>query len=168
MEIERSVFQKGAEEVALCLLQSKIKRRLGNETISLEIKEVEIYEGFADEASHAFCGKTKRNEVMFEKGGIFYVYFVYGIHYMLNIVTGEKDFPAAILLGGAGEFDGPAKLTKALKVDSAFNKKEIGKKQGLWFEKERKGCKIEKLPRIGIGYAGSFWKKKPLRYIKIK
>ncbi len=168
MELEKSIFEKSAEEVALSLLQSNIKRKVGDEIISLEVNEVEIYEGFEDEASHAFRGKTKRNETMFESGGIFYVYFVYGVHYMLNVVAGKEGFPAAVLLRGAGELRGPGKLTKELQIDLSFDKKRICKKQGLWFEKRKKECRIEKTPRVGIGSAGNFWKKKPCRYIKVK
>jgi len=62
------------------------------------ITEVEAYDGFKDKASHAHRGKTERNKIMFGSAGHWYVYFTYGIHWMLNIVTGPKEYPAAILI----------------------------------------------------------------------
>ncbi len=160
------IFTQSAKEVAGTLLESRIIRRINKSNITFEVKEVEIYEGFQDSASHAFKGKTKRNKVMFEKGGVFYIYLVYGIHFMLNVVVGEKDYPAAILIRGAGKYDGPGKLTKGLKVDFSFNGKEVAKKNSLWFEKYEKKSRIKKLPRVGVNYADSFWRKAPLRFVK--
>ncbi len=166
--LNQKFFNQNARKVALELLKSKIVREIKGKRINLEISEVEIYEGFKDKASHASKGKTKRNELMFEKGGVFYVYMVYGMHFMLNVVVDKKDYPAAILIRGAGEFNGPGKLTRALKIDCSLNGKEIKKENGLWFKKiERKG-RIKKTPRIGVDYSGDFWKNAPLRYIKTK
>ncbi len=166
--LSQKIFHQEARKVSLELLKSSIVRTINGKKIKLEIDEVEIYEGFKDKASHASRGKTKRNELMFIKGGIFYIYLVYGMHYMLNVVVDRKDYPAAILIRKAGEFDGPGKLTKALKIDLSLNSKKIKKENGLWFEKSEKKIKIKKLPRIGVNYAGEFWKNAPLRFLKLK
>lgn len=166
--LEKEFFLQPAERVALGLLESDIVRKVDGKEIRLPVNEVEVYEGFEDKASHASRGKTERNKVMFEEGGIFYVYLVYGMHFMLNVVTGEKDYPAAILIRGAGEFDGPGKLTKALQIDMSLNGCSVDKKSGLWFEKRDvdKSAVVERLPRIGVDYAGE-WAEKPYRFVLV-
>ncbi len=166
--LNQKFFRENARKVALELLKSNIVREIKGKRINLEINEVEIYEGFKDKASHAFKGKTKRNELMFKAGGVFYIYMVYGIHFMLNVVTDRENYPAAILIRKAGDFDGPGKLTKTLKINLSLNGRKIKKENGLWFEKKEKKIKIKKLPRIGVNYAGNFWKNAPLRFIKLK
>jgi len=89
------------------------------------------------------------------------------MHWMLNIVTGEKGYPAAVLIRGAGDFDGPAKLTKALHIDRVLNGKPASGTSGLWMED--RGIKvlpsqIRRAPRIGVAYAG-IWAKKPYRFV---
>ena len=140
------------------------------------IAETEAYDGFKDKASHAHRGKTARNAPMFGEAGRWYVYFTYGMHWMLNIVVGPKNYPAAVLIRSvrSSTFDtslnGPAKLTKFLKIDKRFNNKPVAKKTGLWIESAswRSGIKINKrkikrLPRVGVDYSG-LWAKKPLRF----
>ncbi len=166
LKIPGNIFKKNAREVAFVLLGSNMLREINGKNFSFEIKEVEIYEGFNDRASHVFKGKTERNKLMFEEGGIFYIYLVYGVHFMLNVVVGKKDYPAAILIRGVNEYNGPGKITKALSVDKSLNGKKIGRKAGLWFEKNKRKGKIKKLPRIGVDYAGEFWKREPLRFVK--
>lgn len=132
------------------------------------ITEVEAYDGFKDKASHASRGKTKRNQVMFGEAGCFYIYLTYGIHWMLNVVTGPKDYPAAVLIRGTDKVGGPARLTKFLKIDKILNSKKAELKTGLWFED--RGVKISDkqisiTPRIGVAYAGSVWSKKKYRFL---
>lgn len=144
----------------------------GKET-ALIINEVEAYDGFEDKASHAFRGRTKRNNVMFGPAGFWYVYLVYGMYQMLNIVTGPRDYPAAILIRGAGKYNGPGKLTKALGINSKFNEKLASLETGLWIEDRAnarinagfKNFRIKKTQRIGVNYAGEIWAKKPYRFI---
>ncbi|MBU4348613.1 DNA-3-methyladenine glycosylase [Patescibacteria group bacterium] len=136
------------------------------------ITEVEAYDGFEDKASHAYCGKTERNKIMFEEGGYWYVYLTYGMHWMLNIVTGPKNYPAAVLIRGAEEVSGPARLTKFLKIDKKFNGKlacplRDNKKTKLWIETSDKKnkLKIKSIPRVGVNYAGKIWANKRYRFI---
>ena len=108
------------------------------------ITEVEAYDGFHDKASHAARGKTKRNAPMFSPSGHWYVYFTYGMHWMLNIVTGKKGYPAAVLIRALApchvspvacrHLQGPARLTKKLKIDGKFDDLPANRKTGLWIE----------------------------------
>ncbi len=136
------------------------------------ITEVEAYDGYEDKASHASKGKTERTAVMFGAAGYWYVYLIYGMYHMLNIVTGQKDYPAAILIRGAVDedgkkYDGPGKLTKTLKITKKFNNLPANKKTGLYIEdrgvKIAKN-KIKKSARIGVNYAGPVWTKKEYRF----
>ncbi len=141
-------------------------RRLRGKEVALTITEVEAYDGPNDKASHASRGKTERNKIMFGEAGNWYVYFTYGMHWMLNIVTGPKDYPAAILIRGTDKINGPARITKFLKIDKKFNGKPTNKKTGLWIED--KGVKIKKsqivaTKRIGVDYAEK-WADKLYRF----
>jgi DNA-3-methyladenine glycosylase len=133
-----------------------------------------VYDGHDDLASHASKGKTKRTEIMFGPPGYWYVYLCYGVHWMLNLVTREQDYPAAILIrGGIGEngekINGPGKITKYLKIDKKLDTTKAGEESGLWIEWRRKQIsgKIKKSPRIGVDYAGPIWSKKYWRYVLI-
>jgi DNA-3-methyladenine glycosylase len=104
---------------------------------------------------------------MFEDGGRWYVYLVYGMHWMLNIVTETKDRPSAVLIRGTDKARGPARVTKLLKIDKRFNGLLAAKKSGLWIEDRGikiKDSEIKKGPRIGVDYAGPVWSKKPWRF----
>ena len=130
------------------------------------ITETEAYGGFKDKASHAHRGKTARNAPMFGEAGRWYVYFTYGMHWMLNIVVGPKNYPAAVLIRSVEGINGPGRVTKFFKINKRFNAKKADKKASLWIED--RGIKINKrkikrLPRVGVDYAGK-WAKKPLRF----
>ena len=140
------------------------------------ITETEAYRGITDRASHAFNGRrTQRNEVMYARGGILYVYLCYGIHHLSNIVTNKEGIPDAILLRAIvpthGEelilkrtgkrkitpdiLVGPGKLSKGLGISTAMNGLAIGSEK-IWLEDRQKDVNknyISKLPRIGVDYA---------------
>lgn len=160
-------FNRKTVIVAEALLGKYLVRKIGRKIIALKIAEVEVYDGYKDKASHAFRGRTARNCPMFGPAGIFYVYFTYGIHWMLNVVTGAENYPAAILIRGTEEITGPARLTRFLKITGKLNAKKAERKSGLWFE-DRGGLApklaIKKTPRIGVGYAGHVWSKKLYRF----
>ncbi|MEK9155000.1 MAG: DNA-3-methyladenine glycosylase [Patescibacteria group bacterium] len=165
--LPQKFFNQPALKIAEFLLGKFLVRKYKGKEITLMITEVEAYDGFEDRASHAAHGKTERNKIMFEKGGKWYVYFTYGMHWMLNIVVGPKDYPAAILIRGAGDINGPAKLTKHLKINKKFNGLKADRKCGLWIED--RGIKISKskianLKRVGVEYAGA-WARKPYRFM---
>ena len=105
---------------------------------------------------------------MFGPPGYYYVYLIYGMYWMLNIVTGPKNYPAAVLIRGAGQFNGPGKLTKNLLIDKNFNSKLTDTKTCLWFEDRNEKIlknNIIKTPRIGVNYAGPIWSTKRYRFV---
>lgn len=166
--IKKAFFEQNSVAAAQKLLGKFLVRKTGNKKIALMITETEAYEGFKDKASHASRGKTMRNAPMFGPAGVWYVYFTYGMHWMLNIVCGKKDYPAAVLIRGVKGINGPARLTKFLKVNKKINDKKAAIKTGLWLEDRGvkiKPAEIKKLPRIGVAYAGPIWSKKPYRFI---
>ena len=90
------------------------------DSLAFMITEVEAYDGFDDKASHASRGKSPRNEIMFKSGGYIYMYLIYGMYWMLNIVTGQKNYPSAILIRGTKEISGPGRLTKHLNLNKSL------------------------------------------------
>jgi len=131
------------------------------------ITEVEAYDGERDLASHARAGRTRRTEVMYAAGGRWYVYLCYGVHEMLNLVTGPADWPSAILIRGVEAISGPGRLTRALAINRELNGATAGKKSGLWIED--RGVRVPRralrvTPRIGVAYAGPVWSRKPWRF----
>lgn len=131
------------------------------------ICEVEAYHGEKDLACHASKGRTARTEVMYAGGGVWYVYLCYGMHEMLNLVTGPRDHPSAILIRGVEGIVGPGRLTKALGVDRRFNGLPAAPARGLWLEDDGfrlPARSIVATPRIGVAYAGPVWAAKPWRF----
>lgn len=166
--LSRGFFNRPTLTVARELIGKYLVRKIGRKTLALKITETEAYDGFHDKASHASRGKTKRNEPMFGTPGHFYVYFTYGMHWMLNVVTREKGYPAALLIRAAGGYNGPAKLTKALKIDKRLNALRASPETGLWFEgrKEKvESYQVKGTSRIGVDYAGPVWSKKRWRFV---
>jgi DNA-3-methyladenine glycosylase len=145
-----------------------VRARRGRETAVL-ITEVEAYDGPRDRASHAHAdrGRTPRNAVMFGPGGQWYVYLCYGVHEMLNLVTGPRDYPAAILIRGVEGVIGPGRVTRALGIDRKLNAKAATPASGLWIED--RGVRVPRrlihaTPRIGVDYAGPVWAAKKWRF----
>lgn len=96
--LSRKFYIRPVITVAKDLLGKLLVKNEGNGVIAGRIVEVEAYDGNVDQASHSFNGKTKRNEVMFNEGGYFYVYFTYGAHFCCNVVTGKKNHGTAVLI----------------------------------------------------------------------
>lgn len=166
--LRKSFFNRPTLLVARDLLGKYLVRRVGKKEIALMITETESYDGFMDLASKASRGRTPGNEPMFMEAGTIYVYFTYGMHWLINIVTREENYPAAVLLRGAGDIIGPARLTKALSIDRTLNKKFAEKKTGLWIED--RGVRIipqqiMRTPRIGIDSSGPLWREKKYRFL---
>ena len=129
------------------------------------ISETEAYDGEGDLACHASKGKTNRTSVMYERGGLCYVYLCYGMHWMLNFVTGPSEYPAAVLIRGTFDFNGPGRLTKGLNIRDVHNGIKLEKKSAIWIEDTGYvPKKIQRGSRIGIDYAGPIWSKKPYRF----
>ena len=119
----------------------------------LRISETEVYWGEQDTACHASKGRTKRTEVLYADAGTIYVYLCYGIHWLMNIVTGDADDPQAVLVRACVEAPGPGKLTKALGITGEYNRKSILETEDLWIEDDGKRFEILPDKRVGIGYA---------------
>ncbi len=162
-----SFFSRPTLTVAEELIGQNLCRYRCGRTIRLPITEVEAYDGFDDEASHAHRGPTKRNSVMFGPAGYWYVYLCYGVHWLLNVVTGPKQYPAAILIRGAGPCRGPGRVTKALAIDGTNSRKRAARSNRLWIERSGSSIpsrEIERTPRIGVQYAASPWREAPYRF----
>ncbi len=184
MPLDQSFFTRDALRVARDLLGKKLVRALNGQQLSGLIVETEAYLAEADSANHAAKGRTPRNSVMFEAGGIAYVYFVYGMHYMLNVVTGDAGKPCAVLLRAIQPVDGlktmqtlrgnktkhltdgPARLCQALAVDKTFNRWDLTQGSQLWIEDAPSppAAQIMTGPRIGIGYASPEAQQAPWRF----
>lgn len=131
------------------------------------ITEVEAYHGESDLACHASKGRTMRTEVMYRAGGYWYVYLCYGVHEMLNLVTGPADHPAAVLIRGLDAVGGPGRLTKRLGIDRRLNGQPVEPASGLHLEDiglKVARARLRRGPRIGVDYAGPVWAAKPWRF----
>ncbi|MEE4196513.1 MAG: DNA-3-methyladenine glycosylase [Bacteroidales bacterium] len=161
-------YTRDVLEVAPGLLGKILVRKYDDQTFrKFLITEVEAYRGEEDLACHAQKGRTKRTEIMYHQGGHLYVYLIYGMYWMLNVVTGEENNPQAVLIRGIEGFDGPGKITKNLSIDHSFYGIHLNTSHHLWIENP---CHPEKVrfktaPRVGIDYAGEYWKNKPWRFI---
>lgn len=128
------------------------------------VTEVEAYRGSEDRACHAFRGRTARTEIMFHEGGRLYIYLIYGMYWMLNIVTAGKDIPQAVLVRGVENYPGPGMLTKGLGIDKSFYGEDLTLSDRIWLEDPGLSFKVKIGRRIGIDYAGEYWKSKPWRF----
>lgn len=166
--LRREFFERSAPEVGRDLLGKWLVGKYRGREISAYIVEVEAYDGFKDRASHASRGKTLRNQVMFGSAGIWYVYLIYGVYWMLNVVTGPRDYPSAVLIRAVSEIRGPGKLTKYFKINKAFNGKQVNKRSGLWVEDRGEKVardNIKATRRVGVEYAGQYWSCRKWRFI---
>jgi DNA-3-methyladenine glycosylase len=137
----------------------------------LRIVETEAYVGTHDLACHASKGRTPRTEVMFGAAGHVYIYLIYGMYYMFNIVTGNIDEGQAVLVRAAEPLepqtlpvntDGPGKLCRALGIDKRHNGMSL-QHDALHLRQGTPPRHIVTTPRVGIDYAGN-WKDAPLRF----
>ncbi len=153
--IGRDVFRQSAPDLAPQLLGKLLCRRVGRRVLRLRITETEAYYGEEDTACHANRGRTPRTAIMYADGGHAYVYLCYGIHELLNIVTGNEGFPEAVLVRGVVGHPGPGRLTRALQITRALNGEDLVHSRQLWLEDEGFRCACAVSPRIGIGYASA-------------
>lgn len=165
-----SWFDRPVLDAARELLGMNLCRRMPDGSVlRLRINETEAYDGPEDLACHASKNRrTPRNAVMFGPAGHYYIYLCYGVHWLLNIVTGPVDYPAAVLLRGAGEANGPGKLTKRMAITKAQNLHPVGKAADLWVEVSGApltGDNVLRTARIGVGYAGEHWANVPYRFV---
>ncbi len=147
-----NILRSEAPEAAEALVGKILVRRFpdGRE-LRARITETEAYYTEADTACHAHKGRTKRTEVLYRPAGTVYVYLCYGMHWMLNLVTGAEDSPQAVLIRGVEGVSGPGRVTKYLGIDKSLNDTMLG--DALRLEEDGYTPAVEKLPRVGIGYA---------------
>ncbi len=160
-------FDRPADAVARDLIGQTLVRRIGGSETRSMIVETEAYLGPHDRACHAARGRTPRTEVMFGPPGTLYVYFIYGMHWMLNLVTGPEGYPAAVLVRGLREVSGPGRLTAALAIGKDLNGRLAAPASGLWVEAAPRvsARRIQRTARIGVDYAGPQWAARKLRFV---
>jgi DNA-3-methyladenine glycosylase len=166
MRIPYTFFARDILTVAPELLGKYIVRQFCADKVIIlrfKITEVEAYRGEEDLACHASKGRTARTEVMYGRGGLVYVYLIYGAHYMLNFVAGGEGEPQAALIRGVEEVSGPGRVARLLEIDKSFYGEDLCSSQRIWLEDGDMPTKIIATPRIGIDYAGE-WKDKLWRF----
>ena len=128
------------------------------------ITETECYYGEEDTACHAHKGRTERTETLYRKGGILYVYLCYGIHNLMNIITGPENHPEGVLIRGLEGYNGPGKLTKALGITRDHNSISLTDSGFIWCEDDGFTCELTASPRVGIDYAEEADRLRPWRF----
>ncbi len=152
MKLDEAFYHRPCVEVARELVGKVLVHQTPAGQLRLRISETEAYCGEADTACHAHKGRTGRTEVMYRRAGTIYIYLCYGVHWLLNIVTGEPEEPEAVLIRACVEQPGPGKLTRALGITGALNRGDICG-EALWVEDDGFRCDIRAKKRVGIGYA---------------
>ena len=161
----RDFYERDVLDVAPDLIGKILVVSQNNGTcIRTILTEVEAYRGTEDKACHASKGKTSRTSVMFGQGGHLYVYLIYGMYWMLNIVTGTEGVPQAALIRGTGDISGPGKITKLLSIDRSYYGEDLVSSSRIWLEDNGMKLSCSSGPRIGIDYAGDYWKSVPWRF----
>ena len=183
LKLPRSFYQQSTIDVSKQLLGKYLVRKHADGKTIGRIVETEAYIGPQDLACHAAKGRTARTEVMFGPAGHAYVYFIYGFYNMLNLVTEEKDYPAAVLIRAVEPVDGiglmksrrrsevlrdlasgPGKLCQAFGVDRSLNGADLCGSVLYVEDRGEPVPKFQATPRIGVDYAGK-WKAKPYRFL---
>ena len=149
MKLGYNFYHRPCPEVARDLVGKVLVHR-GQQ---LRISETEAYWGEADTACHAHKGRTKRTEVLYADAGTIYIYLCYGVHWLMNIITGDVDDPQGVLIRACLEAEGPGKLTKRLGITGASNRSSAVTSPELWIGDDGFRCHVVTDKRVGIGYA---------------
>ena len=154
MRLTEQDYLLDAVSMAKALLGMTLCRRVDDGSVlRARIVETEAYFGEEDTACHAHKGRTARTEVMYSPGGCAYIYLCYGMHEMLNVVTGREGRPEAVLVRGVEGAEGPGRLTKLFRIDRSLNREDLVASERLWLESDGLRVKFSSAPRIGIAYA---------------
>lgn len=167
--LRTSFFNRPTLTVARDLLGTILVRQLKRHILSGQIVETEAYLGEDDPASHAFGGRTPRNQIMYGLPGHAYIYFIYGNHHCLNFVTEQEGYPAAVLVRALHPLsgveimqqnrgrvsienltNGPGKLCQALQIDGTLNGISLGSEQLYLLERREQPKNIAVSARIGV------------------
>jgi DNA-3-methyladenine glycosylase len=181
--IAREFYNRSTLTVARELIGSRLVRMLYGKKLVGLITETEAYIGEKDLGCHAKAGRTARTAVMYGSPGHAYVYFTYGHHWMLNVVTEREGFPAAVLLRAIQPIEGaeilarrrsgrdtfgPGKLTQAMGISKSENGVDLTNAgSGLWIETAQvvPNRLVTKGPRVGLNNVPEPWKSKPWRFL---
>ncbi len=164
--IDRAFYSRDVLEVAPQLIGQHLIRIAPDGTLSRYIiTETEAYRGGDDLACHASKGMTPRTQVMFGEAGHLYMYLIYGMYWMMNVVTSQKGIPQAVLFRGVREASGPGRLTRLVGVDREFSGEDLVVSERIWIEESGLPSAYSTGPRVGIDYAGEPWKSMPWRYL---
>ena len=170
--LPRSFYARDAIHLAPALIGKILLRRIGGRTRRARIVETEAYIGEHDLACHASKGRTNRTEIMFGPPGHAYVYFIYGMHHMLNIVAAGEDDAQAVLIRAAEPLDGwdvnltgPGRLARGLELTRAHNGVDLTRGELVLTgdPDAAKPPRVTRSKRIGVDYAGH-WKHRLLRF----
>ena len=170
-KLPRSFFRQPATELARALIGKILVRPIRGKTLQARVVETEAYLGPHDLASHASKGRTPRTEVLFGPAGRAYVYLIYGIHEMLNVVAGRAGEAQAVLLRAAKPLDGwkadlsgPGRLTRAFQITRSEYGLDLTGDQLYFLDDPTYLARVVAAKRVGIDYAGE-WKDAPLRFL---
>lgn len=165
MRLSNQFFVNDAVTVAQRLIGKTIVRVWDDGTISrFTISATEAYMGEDDKACHASKGRTNRTEIMYHAGGCLYVYLIYGMHWMLNVVTGNVNHPQAVLICGIDKIIGSGRVGKILNIDKSFYGEDLFTSKRIWIENNNTLPEFGASNRKGIDYAGDEWKNKLWRF----
>ena len=159
-------FRQPATKLASDLLGKWLCVQRGDEVLRRRITETECYFGEEDTACHAHKGRTPRTDTLYQQGGITYIYLCYGIHSLLNIVTGGQDHPEAVLIRGVEGASGPGRVTKLFGLTTTQNRIPLCRESGIWLEDDGTPPPTYRaLSRVGIDYAAPADRNRPWRYL---
>ena len=155
--LDPSFFHRDCLDVAPDLVGKILCHRLPDGSLRrLRISETEAYRGEEDTACHAHKGKTPRTQVLYGPPGVLYIYLCYGMHNLLNVVTGSDGAPQGVLIRACAGAEGPGKLTKTLALDRSLHGVPLADcADTVWFEDDGLRPVITAKPRVGIGYASA-------------
>ncbi len=185
-QLPREFFARPTLEVARDLLGKRLVHLRDGKRLSGLISETEGYISEADLACHARYGRTPRSEILYYPPGHAYIYINYGLHWLLNFVTEQEDFPAAVLIRALFPVEGievmrqlrgrpdailtngPGKLTQAMGIDGSLNKIDICASDAPLFVENQEPVLDEQVtqgPRVGIDNVPEPWRSKPWRFV---
>ena len=166
-QLTKEFFLRDVLEVAPDLVGKVIRVNTPELKADFRITETEAYRGEEDLACHASKGKTARTSPMYETGGILYVYLIYGMHWMLNVVCEKAGNPQAVLIRCVENFNGPGKLTKAMGIDKSYNRLDVTRSDIFQILDDEADLQLKVDKRVGIDYAGEIYKNKLWRWILV-
>ena len=162
--LNNDFYLQGAVSLAKQLLGKTLVRKLDDGSVKeYKITATEAYCGTEDKACHASKGRTSRTGVMFQQGGKVYVYMIYGMYWMLNVVAGEENSPQAVLICGIGDIKGSGRVGRELKISKSFYGEDLTTSERIWIENSDEQPDFIEKKRVGVDYAG-VWKDKLWRF----